>query len=106
MTLLSASDPTARSCDITLEPQRRLRISVRETGAVLVNVMARTRQDGGQRHTVAVTVDGGNGGRMPLSLLSDGLHPHERGHHRIVLKMIKDLRIIDSGSRVCSLRIP
>ncbi|WP_406422872.1 GDSL-type esterase/lipase family protein [Streptomyces sp. NBC_00873] len=48
----------------------------------------------------------GNGGRVPLSLLNDGLHPNERGHHRLVLKMIKDLRIFDATSRVCSLRIP
>ncbi|MET7642218.1 hypothetical protein ABZS83_00915 [Streptomyces sp. NPDC005426] len=48
----------------------------------------------------------GNGGQVPLSLLSDGLHPDERGHHRIVLKMIKDLRIFDASSRVCSLHIP
>lgn len=48
----------------------------------------------------------GNAGQVPLSLLSDGLHPNERGHHRIVLKMIKDLRIFDAGSRVCSLHIP
>ncbi|MEV0917212.1 GDSL-type esterase/lipase family protein [Streptomyces sp. NPDC049967] len=48
----------------------------------------------------------GNGGQVPLSLLSDGLHPNERGHHRIVLKMIKDLRIFDAGSRVCSLHVP
>ncbi|MCX4794118.1 GDSL-type esterase/lipase family protein [Streptomyces sp. NBC_01242] len=48
----------------------------------------------------------GNGGQAPLSLLNDGLHPNERGHHRLVLKMIKDLRIFDATSRVCSLRIP
>lgn len=47
-----------------------------------------------------------NGGQVPLSLLSDGLHPNERGHHRVVLKMIKDLRIFDAGSPVCSLHIP
>ncbi|WP_393062113.1 GDSL-type esterase/lipase family protein [Streptomyces sp. LN549] len=48
----------------------------------------------------------GDGGQVPLSLLNDGLHPNERGHHRIVLKMIKDLRIFDASSRVCSLHIP
>ncbi|THA62134.1 G-D-S-L family lipolytic protein [Streptomyces sp. A0958] len=48
----------------------------------------------------------GNGGQVPLSLLSDGLHPNERGHHRVVLKMIKDLRIFEADSRVCSLHIP
>lgn len=48
----------------------------------------------------------GNGGQVPLSLLSDGLHPNERGHHRIVLKMIKDLRIFEASSAVCSLSIP
>lgn len=48
----------------------------------------------------------GNGGQVPLSLLSDGLHPNERGHHRIVLKMIRDLRIFDATGRVCSLHIP
>ncbi|MFJ8921243.1 GDSL-type esterase/lipase family protein [Streptomyces sp. NPDC102415] len=48
----------------------------------------------------------GNGGQVPLSLLNDGLHPNERGHHRIALKMIRDLQIFDSGSRVCTLSIP
>ncbi|WP_406456395.1 GDSL-type esterase/lipase family protein [Streptomyces sp. NBC_00876] len=48
----------------------------------------------------------GDGGQVPLTLLNDGLHPNERGHHRIVLKMIKDLRIFDASSRVCSLHIP
>ncbi|MGW2108878.1 GDSL-type esterase/lipase family protein [Streptomyces sp. NPDC001948] len=48
----------------------------------------------------------GNGGQVPLSLLNDGLHPNERGHHRLALKMIKDLRVFDPGSRVCSLRVP
>lgn len=48
----------------------------------------------------------GNGGQVPLTLLSDGLHPDQHGHHRIVLRMIKDLRIFDASSRVCSLRIP
>lgn len=48
----------------------------------------------------------GNGGQVPLSLLSDGLHPNERGHHRIALKMIKDLRIHEASSAVCSLSIP
>lgn len=32
--------------------------------------------------------------------------PYERGHHRIALKMIKDLRIFDADGRVCSLHIP
>ncbi|SEC14143.1 Lysophospholipase L1 [Streptomyces sp. 2131.1] len=48
----------------------------------------------------------GNGGQVPLSLLSDGLHPNERGHHRIALKMIKDLRIFEADSQVCSLKVP
>ncbi|GGS64199.1 GDSL-type esterase/lipase family protein [Streptomyces griseoviridis] len=48
----------------------------------------------------------GNGGQVPLSLLDDGLHPNERGHHRIALKMIRDLQIFDTGSRVCALSIP
>ncbi|HEY9330512.1 MAG TPA: GDSL-type esterase/lipase family protein [Streptomyces sp.] len=48
----------------------------------------------------------GNGGQVPLPLLSDGLHPNERGHHRIALKMIKDLRIYEASSAVCSLSIP
>ncbi|MFJ2088749.1 GDSL-type esterase/lipase family protein [Streptomyces sp. NPDC087901] len=48
----------------------------------------------------------GNGGQVPLTLLNDGLHPNERGHHRIALKMIKDLRIFDASSRVCSLHVP
>ncbi|MEU2678476.1 GDSL-type esterase/lipase family protein [Streptomyces sp. NPDC007107] len=48
----------------------------------------------------------GNGGQVPLSLLNDGLHPNERGHHRIALKMIRDLQIFDSGSRVCTLSVP
>ncbi|MFE9858024.1 GDSL-type esterase/lipase family protein [Streptomyces sp. NPDC005780] len=48
----------------------------------------------------------GNDGQVPLSLLSDGLHPNERGHHRVALKMIKDLRIFEASSAVCSLNIP
>ncbi|MER5552409.1 GDSL-type esterase/lipase family protein [Streptomyces sp. NPDC002793] len=48
----------------------------------------------------------GNGGQVPLSLLSDGLHPNERGHHRIALKMIEELQIFDTGSRVCTLSVP
>ncbi|MFJ5721232.1 GDSL-type esterase/lipase family protein [Streptomyces sp. NPDC093149] len=48
----------------------------------------------------------GNGGQVPLPLLDDGLHPNERGHHRLALKMIEDLRVFDIGSRVCSLHIP
>lgn len=48
----------------------------------------------------------GNGGQVPLSLLNDGLHPNERGHHRIAVKMIKDLQIFDTGSRVCTLSVP
>lgn len=48
----------------------------------------------------------GNGGQVPLALLNDGLHPNERGHHRLVLKMIRDLQIFDADSRVCSLSIP
>lgn len=48
----------------------------------------------------------GNDGQVPLSLLSDGLHPNERGHHRVALRMIKDLRIFEASSAVCSLNIP
>lgn len=48
----------------------------------------------------------GNGGQVPQSLLNDGLHPDQQGHHRMALKMIRDLQIFDSGSRVCSLSIP
>ncbi|MEU8710400.1 GDSL-type esterase/lipase family protein [Streptomyces sp. NPDC048565] len=48
----------------------------------------------------------GNGGQVPLTLLNDGLHPNERGHHRMALKMIRDLQIFDTGSRVCTLSIP
>ncbi|MEU9199814.1 GDSL-type esterase/lipase family protein [Streptomyces sp. NPDC048332] len=48
----------------------------------------------------------GGGGQVPLSLLSDGLHPNERGHHRVALRMIKDLRIFDASSAVCSLNVP
>lgn len=64
MTLLSASDPTEPSSDITLNLSGgALRFSVREKGAVLVNVMTRTRYDDGLLHTVAVTVDSsGTGG--------------------------------------------
>ncbi|MEK8145490.1 LamG-like jellyroll fold domain-containing protein [Streptomyces sp. M10(2022)] len=40
-----------------------LQFSVRRNGAVLVNVTTRTRYDDGQRHTVAVTVDG-SGARL------------------------------------------
>lgn len=58
MTLLSASDPTELSSDITLNLSGgALQFSVREKGAVLINVMTRTRYDDGLRHTVAVTVD-------------------------------------------------
>ncbi|MGW1188437.1 GDSL-type esterase/lipase family protein [Streptomyces sp. NPDC002559] len=45
-------------------------------------------------------------GQVPLALLNDGLHPNGRGHHRLALKMIQDLRVLDRDSRVCSLRIP
>lgn len=64
MTLLSASDPTEPSSDITLNLSGgALRFSVREKGAVLVNVMTRTRYNDGLLHTVAVTVDSsGTGG--------------------------------------------
>ncbi|MEV6166055.1 GDSL-type esterase/lipase family protein [Streptomyces sp. NPDC052052] len=47
-----------------------------------------------------------NDGKVPLSLLNDGLHPNERGHHHIAVKMIKDLQVFDSDSRVCSLLVP
>ncbi|SDC50976.1 GDSL-type esterase/lipase family protein [Streptomyces prasinopilosus] len=48
----------------------------------------------------------GNGGKVPLSLLNDGLHPNQRGHHRIVLKMIRDLQLFDPASGVCTLAVP
>ncbi|MFD4034473.1 GDSL-type esterase/lipase family protein [Streptomyces sp. NPDC058637] len=48
----------------------------------------------------------GDGGQVPLSLLNDGLHPNERGHHRIALMMIRDLQVFDTGSQVCTLSIP
>ncbi|MEV7956955.1 LamG domain-containing protein [Streptomyces sp. NPDC058316] len=58
MTLLSASDPTAPSSNITLNLSGgALQFSVRDQGAALINVMTRTRYDDGLRHTVAVTVD-------------------------------------------------
>ncbi|MCX4735610.1 laminin G domain-containing protein [Streptomyces sp. NBC_01363] len=58
MTLLSASDPTEPSSDITLNLSGgALQFSVREKGAALINVMTKTRYDDGLRHTVAVTVD-------------------------------------------------
>ncbi|SCF66385.1 Concanavalin A-like lectin/glucanases superfamily protein [Streptomyces sp. Ncost-T10-10d] len=58
MTLLSASDPTEPSSNITLNLSGgALQFSAREKGAVLVNVMTRTRYDDGLLHTVAVTVD-------------------------------------------------
>ncbi|MEU0909770.1 GDSL-type esterase/lipase family protein [Streptomyces althioticus] len=47
-----------------------------------------------------------NGGSAPTRLLADGLHPDQRGHLFLAHKMIKDLRIFDPGSRVCSLTIP
>ncbi|MFE9724139.1 hypothetical protein ACFYQ5_11245 [Streptomyces sp. NPDC005794] len=82
MTLISASDPAAPSSNLTLSLSGgALQFSVRRQGAVLINVMTRTRYD-------------------------DGLQPDERGHHRIALKMIKDLQIFDTGSRVCALSIP
>ncbi|MFJ6013853.1 GDSL-type esterase/lipase family protein [Streptomyces sp. NPDC092952] len=48
----------------------------------------------------------GGSGPVPLTLLNDGLHPNERGHHRIAVKMIKELRVFEADSRVCSLRVP
>jgi lysophospholipase L1-like esterase len=47
-----------------------------------------------------------SGGRVPVELLADGLHPDEQGHLHLVHKMIRDLRIFDAGSQVCSLVIP
>ncbi|MFD6908151.1 GDSL-type esterase/lipase family protein [Streptomyces sp. NPDC060077] len=47
-----------------------------------------------------------HGGEVPLDLLGDGLHPDQRGHLFLAHKMIRDLRLFDPGSRVCSLRIP
>jgi lysophospholipase L1-like esterase len=46
------------------------------------------------------------GGRVPLELLADGLHPDEQGHLHLVHKMIRDLRVFDADSKVCSLVIP
>ncbi|MFD4338047.1 GDSL-type esterase/lipase family protein [Streptomyces anulatus] len=46
------------------------------------------------------------GGTVPLGLLGDGLHPDQRGHLLLAQKMIRDLRIYDPASRVCSLSIP
>lgn len=46
------------------------------------------------------------GGQVPLELLADGLHPDERGHLHLVHKMIRDLRVFDADSKVCSLVIP
>ncbi|MFI1959223.1 GDSL-type esterase/lipase family protein [Streptomyces althioticus] len=54
-------------------------------------------------HTHWLTSDGGS---APTRLLADGLHPDRRGHLFLAHKMIKDLRIFDPGSRVCSLTIP
>lgn len=48
----------------------------------------------------------GNGGQVPLGLLNDGLHPNQRGHLHLAHKMIKDLRVFDRDSKVCSLAIP
>ncbi|MER7957736.1 GDSL-type esterase/lipase family protein [Streptomyces sp. NPDC096030] len=47
-----------------------------------------------------------NGGTVPLNLLGDGLHPDQRGHLFLAKKMIRDLRVFDPASRVCSLAIP
>ncbi|MFI8091981.1 SGNH/GDSL hydrolase family protein [Streptomyces sp. NPDC086080] len=46
------------------------------------------------------------GGGVPLDLLGDGLHPNQRGHLFLAHKMIRDLRLFDPRSRVCSLRTP
>ncbi|MFE0651980.1 GDSL-type esterase/lipase family protein [Streptomyces sp. NPDC059534] len=46
------------------------------------------------------------GGTVPLGLLGDGLHPDQRGHLQLAKKMIRDLRLFDPASRVCSLVIP
>ncbi|MFF9912406.1 GDSL-type esterase/lipase family protein [Streptomyces sp. NPDC013457] len=47
-----------------------------------------------------------NGGTVPPNLLGDGLHPDQRGHLFLAKKMIRDLRLFDPASRVCSLTIP
>ncbi|MFE5935362.1 GDSL-type esterase/lipase family protein [Streptomyces sp. NPDC056470] len=47
-----------------------------------------------------------NGGTVPLNLLGDGLHPDQRGHLFLAKKMVRDLRVFDPASRVCSLTIP
>ncbi|WP_448319726.1 GDSL-type esterase/lipase family protein [Streptomyces sp. CO7] len=47
-----------------------------------------------------------HGGSVPTRLLGDGLHPDQRGHLFLAHKMIRDLRVFDPGSRLCSLTIP
>ncbi|MEV7019746.1 GDSL-type esterase/lipase family protein [Streptomyces sp. NPDC093991] len=47
-----------------------------------------------------------HGGSVPTRLLGDGLHPDQRGHLFLAHKMIRDLRVFDPGSGVCSLTIP
>lgn len=96
MTLLSASNPG----DPAKWPGR---VGLSRYAAVMGEVVAQES---------AVFVDhynhwlDDNGGQVPLSLLAEGLHPDERGHLHLALKMIKDLRIFDMNSRVCSLSIP
>ncbi|MFB6899888.1 GDSL-type esterase/lipase family protein [Streptomyces hydrogenans] len=57
MTLISASDPTRPSTDVTLcVSAGRLQFSVRDNGTVKQNHLTRTMYDDGLPHTVAVTV--------------------------------------------------
>ncbi|MFJ8187839.1 GDSL-type esterase/lipase family protein [Streptomyces sp. NPDC096105] len=69
-----------------------MREVAREHGVVLVDHHA---------HWLAA-----HGGSAPTGLLGDGLHPDQRGHLFLAHKMIRDLRIFDPGSRVCSLTVP
>lgn len=69
-----------------------MREVAREHGVVLVDHHA---------HWLAA-----HGGSVPTGLLGDGLHPDQRGHLFLAHKMIRDLRIFDPGSRVCSLTVP
>ncbi|MFE5792823.1 GDSL-type esterase/lipase family protein [Streptomyces sp. NPDC056503] len=57
MTLISASDPTRPSTDVTVcVSAGRLQFSVRDDGAVRQNHLTRTMYDDGALHTVAITV--------------------------------------------------
>ncbi|MFB7361694.1 GDSL-type esterase/lipase family protein [Streptomyces hydrogenans] len=57
MTLISASDPTRPSTDVTVcVSAGRLQFSVRDNGTVKQNHLTRTMYDDGALHTVAITV--------------------------------------------------